>query len=202
MEKRLRDRLEWNRRTLEGEYGKVGEKDPRWDQARTRGAGPGRAICSASRSIPRSCPRPSPRRPGPPSTPARSAGGLSLSSDRGRVGNRSGGGRGEPPDEGRGHGARGQPLSGLPGEVPMILAGTSALAVKEPGEAVKKRPSASSTSRWRCCRRVSTPTSTTSSGRSDGSWTSSTSSVVIASWDWTGRLLTSASMPSWPRSPR
>ena len=31
MEKRYRERLEWNRRTLEGAYEKVGKKDPRWD---------------------------------------------------------------------------------------------------------------------------------------------------------------------------
>jgi hypothetical protein len=31
IEKRRRDRLEWNRRTLGGAYDKVGRKDPRWD---------------------------------------------------------------------------------------------------------------------------------------------------------------------------
>jgi hypothetical protein len=33
MEKRRRDRLEWNRRTLQGAYDKVGKKDPRWDES-------------------------------------------------------------------------------------------------------------------------------------------------------------------------
>ncbi len=33
MEKRFRERLEWNRRTLEGAYDRVGKKDPRWDKA-------------------------------------------------------------------------------------------------------------------------------------------------------------------------
>lgn len=32
MEKRRRDRLEWNRRTLQGAYDKVGKRDPRWDE--------------------------------------------------------------------------------------------------------------------------------------------------------------------------
>ena len=32
MEKRRRERLEWNRRTLRGAYDKVGKKDPRWDE--------------------------------------------------------------------------------------------------------------------------------------------------------------------------
>ncbi len=32
MEKRRRERLEWNRRTLGGAYDKVGKKDPRWDE--------------------------------------------------------------------------------------------------------------------------------------------------------------------------
>ena len=31
MEKRFLDRLEWNRRTLQGTYDKIGKKDPRWD---------------------------------------------------------------------------------------------------------------------------------------------------------------------------
>ncbi len=31
MEKRRRDRLEWNRRTIQGAYDKVGKRDPRWD---------------------------------------------------------------------------------------------------------------------------------------------------------------------------
>jgi hypothetical protein len=31
-EKRYRDRLEWNRKTLQGGYDKVGKKDPRWDK--------------------------------------------------------------------------------------------------------------------------------------------------------------------------
>ena len=33
MEKRFRERLEWNRRTLEGSYDWAGKKDPRWDPA-------------------------------------------------------------------------------------------------------------------------------------------------------------------------
>jgi hypothetical protein len=33
MEKRRRDWLDWNRRTLAGAYEKVGEKDPKWDKA-------------------------------------------------------------------------------------------------------------------------------------------------------------------------
>ncbi len=33
MEKRRRDWLDWNRRTLAGAYDKVGEKDPKWDKA-------------------------------------------------------------------------------------------------------------------------------------------------------------------------
>ena len=32
MEKRSRDRLEWNRQTLQGSYDKAGKKDPRWDE--------------------------------------------------------------------------------------------------------------------------------------------------------------------------
>jgi hypothetical protein len=32
MEKRRRERLEWNRRTVQGAYDKVGKKDPRWDE--------------------------------------------------------------------------------------------------------------------------------------------------------------------------
>jgi hypothetical protein len=32
MEKRRRERLEWNRRTFQGAYDKVGKKDPRWDE--------------------------------------------------------------------------------------------------------------------------------------------------------------------------
>lgn len=32
MEKRARERLEWNRRTLGGEYDRIGKKDPRWDR--------------------------------------------------------------------------------------------------------------------------------------------------------------------------
>jgi hypothetical protein len=32
MEKRFRDRLEWNRRTLGEAYDRLGEKDPRWDE--------------------------------------------------------------------------------------------------------------------------------------------------------------------------
>jgi len=32
MEKRSRELLEWNRRTLQGAYDKVGKKDPRWDK--------------------------------------------------------------------------------------------------------------------------------------------------------------------------
>jgi hypothetical protein len=32
MEKRSRERLEWNRRSLEGAYDRVGRKDPRWDK--------------------------------------------------------------------------------------------------------------------------------------------------------------------------
>ena len=32
MEKRYRERLEWNRRSLESAYDKVGKKDPRWDK--------------------------------------------------------------------------------------------------------------------------------------------------------------------------
>jgi hypothetical protein len=32
MEKRFLDRLEWNRRTLQGAYDKIGKKDPRWDE--------------------------------------------------------------------------------------------------------------------------------------------------------------------------
>ena len=32
MEKRRRDWLDWNRRTLAGAYDKVGEKDPKWDK--------------------------------------------------------------------------------------------------------------------------------------------------------------------------
>lgn len=32
MEKRSRERLEWNRRTLQGEYDRVGKKDARWDK--------------------------------------------------------------------------------------------------------------------------------------------------------------------------
>jgi hypothetical protein len=31
MERRRRERLEWNRRTVQGAYDKVGKKDPRWD---------------------------------------------------------------------------------------------------------------------------------------------------------------------------
>ena len=31
MEKRARDRLEWNRKTLVGAYDKVGKRDPKWD---------------------------------------------------------------------------------------------------------------------------------------------------------------------------
>lgn len=33
MEKRSRDRLEWNRRTLGEAYDKIGKKDPRWDES-------------------------------------------------------------------------------------------------------------------------------------------------------------------------
>ena len=32
MEKRRRELLEWNRRTLQGAYDKVGKKDPKWDE--------------------------------------------------------------------------------------------------------------------------------------------------------------------------
>jgi hypothetical protein len=32
MQKRYRDRLEWNRKTLQGGYDEVGKKDPRWDK--------------------------------------------------------------------------------------------------------------------------------------------------------------------------
>jgi hypothetical protein len=30
--KYLKERLEWNRRTLQGAYGKVGKRDPKWDK--------------------------------------------------------------------------------------------------------------------------------------------------------------------------
>ena len=33
IENRLREELEWNRRTLQGAYEKVGEKDPKWDKS-------------------------------------------------------------------------------------------------------------------------------------------------------------------------
>lgn len=33
MEERYRQRLEWNRRTVQGAYDKVGKKDPRWDKS-------------------------------------------------------------------------------------------------------------------------------------------------------------------------
>ena len=33
MEQRARERLEWNRQTLQGAYDKVGKKDRRWDES-------------------------------------------------------------------------------------------------------------------------------------------------------------------------
>ncbi len=36
MKKQFLDRLEWNRRTLQGAYDKIGKKDPRWDEPARR----------------------------------------------------------------------------------------------------------------------------------------------------------------------